>query len=53
MRLIVWLPPEKAEVLKRLAQEERRDPRDQAAYLIDRALARRTSKTKEAAANTA
>ena len=46
MRLIVWLPPEKGEQLKQLAQAQRRDPRDQAALFIERALARQV-KAKE------
>jgi len=41
-RLIVWIPPDKAEQLKALAQRERRDVRDQAAYLIERSLARQS-----------
>ena len=43
-RLIVWIPPDKAEQLKTVAQAERRDPRDQAAFYIERALDRRTPK---------
>jgi hypothetical protein len=46
-RLIVWIPPDKAEQLKAIADRERRDPRDQAALFIERALARRTQKTTE------
>jgi hypothetical protein len=46
-RLIVWIPPEKAEQLKSIAQAERRDPRDQAALYIERALSRRTQKHQE------
>ncbi len=48
-RLIVWIPPDKAEQLKALAQAQRRDPRDQAALFIERALARRTPKALEKA----
>jgi hypothetical protein len=47
-RLIVWIPPDKAEQLKSIAQAQRRDPRDQAALYIERALARRTPKNEEA-----
>jgi len=39
MRLYVSLRPAEAARLSELAQRERRDPRDQAAYLIARALA--------------
>jgi hypothetical protein len=46
-RLIVWIPPDKAEQLKSIAQRERRDPRDQAALFIERALERRTPKERE------
>ena len=49
MRLIVWIPPDKAEQLKMIAEQQRRDPRDQAALYIERALARRSPKGKEAA----
>jgi hypothetical protein len=47
VRLIIWIPPDKAEQLKRIAQQERRDPRDQAAHFIERALARRIPKERE------
>jgi hypothetical protein len=40
MRLYVSLRPNEATLLTALAERERRDPRDQAAYLIARALKR-------------
>ena len=48
MRLILWIPPDKAEQLKAAAAAQPRDPRDQAALYIERALARQSKKAKEA-----
>jgi hypothetical protein len=39
-RLIIWLPPDKGELLKQVAQAERRDPRQQARLYIERELSK-------------
>lgn len=40
VRLTVWLDPEDVERLRELAMRERREPREQAAMLLTRSLAR-------------
>jgi hypothetical protein len=47
MRMYISLRPAEATRLSELAERERRDPRDQAAYLIVRALERDDSQQHE------
>jgi hypothetical protein len=47
-KVFVRLSPEARAALIRLAEEERRRPADQAALIIEHALAKQTDKTKEA-----
>lgn len=51
MRLSIHLEKEELERLSALAERERRDPRDQAAYLIAKALEREGELTREEARN--
>ena len=46
-QVIIWLPAEKAEALRAVAQRERRDPRQQAALFVERALARQMKRSAE------
>ena len=52
MKVYVKLAPAAATTLLRLAEVEKRHPSDQAALILERALARRTPKEKEAAVTT-
>ena len=43
-RLLVWIEPSTAEELVKLAQAERRHPKDQAGLILEKALSRGTEK---------
>ena len=48
MQITIRLPVDAALALKHVATVERRRPADQAAIMLERALVRRTQKTREA-----